>query len=218
MSVTPMGNPVLFDRSEIKAALMQAGYGQREAGTKNQLEEDLGSKYNDEIFDVFVQAVDEVVPGFYRIMNFVNELWNKDWENVSFTMPDGHVVVVKPTSSVWADFTLFDQLQIKAKVGGVSKEKKALILYVSIIHAVDAWIAREVIRRADFDIITIHDAFRCHMNNADRMQEIYTEVLAELNEMRLLEDILEEVLHTTVETIQGDLESSDILETKYAIC
>jgi len=218
MSVTPNGNPKLFNRTEIKAALMQAGYGQREKGTKNQLAEDLGDKYNDEIFNIFVQAVDETIPGFYDIMNFVNDLWQQDWQEVSFTMPDGHKVVVKPTSSVWAEFKLFDQIDIKAKISGVSKEKKALILYVSIIHAVDAWIAREMIRRADFDIITIHDAFRCHPNNAHIMQENYVNILAEINEMRLLEDILEEVLKTKVNTIHGDLSSDDIRKTKYAIC
>ena len=216
--VAEKGNKTTFERKEVKYPLMQAGYGQKEKGTRKQLKEEMGTKYDDRTYDVFVQAVEETVPGFYTIMNFVNNLWNEDWEKVSFTMPDGHVVVIKPTDSVWGEFSLFNELSIKAKVSGVRKTKETLILYVSIIHAIDAYIAREVITRSDFDVLTIHDAFRCHPNNAEDMQKTYTGILAELNEMRLLEDIIEEVIGRKVDTIVGDLKTEDILESKYAIC
>ncbi len=217
MSITPNGNPKLFTRAEVKYPIMQAGYGQREKGTRNQLSQDMGDKYNDEIYDIFVQAVEDVVPGFYSIMNQVNELWNKNWISVSFTMPDGFIVVVKPTSSKWVDFKLFGQLPITAKVGGVEKEKQALILYVSIIHAVDAYIAREVQRRCKFDLITIHDGYRILPNHAQTVKKYYNEVLALINDSNLFTDILSEILGVTVPPMESDLNSEDILKAVYSL-
>ena len=161
MKTTINGNPKLFTRTEIKATLMQYGYGQQEKGSKDQLKEDMGDKYFDEVYDIFIQALDKVVPGFSLIMNFINSMWNPEWEEVTWHMPDGFKVTCKPTSSYWEDFKLFDKFPVVAKVSGVEKEKQALILYVGFIHSVDAYIAREMVRIADeqgFSVITIHDA------------------------------------------------------------
>ncbi len=158
MKLTPKGNKIRFDRSEIKYALMQFGYGQQEKGTKAQLSEDMQDKYDDTVFPVFMQAINDVIPGFAEIMAFVNDQWNKNWLEVSWYMPDGFKVSCKPTSSNWEDFSLFGKIPVTAKVSGVRKEKQALILYVGFIHAVDAYIARQVVIRCPFPVITIHDA------------------------------------------------------------
>ena len=152
-----------------------------------------------------------------KSMNQINELWNPNWTKVSFTMPDGFIVTIKPTSSKWVDFKLFGQLPITAKVGGVEKEKQALILYVSIIHAVDAYIAREVQQRCKFDLITIHDGYRILPNHAQTVKQYYNEVLALINDSNLFTDILSEILGVTVPPMEGDLNSEDILKAAYSL-
>ena len=160
MELTKNGNPKLFTRKEIKQAYMQYGYGQKKNGTEGQLEKDMGEKYYPGMYDVFLKAIDRVVPGFTALLESINGMWNPDWEQVQFTMPDGFLITVKPTTSDWIDFKLFDKLPVTAKVSGVQKEKSALILYVSIIHACDAYVARQMVKMANeqgFDILTIHD-------------------------------------------------------------
>ena len=218
MSVTPAGNKQLFNRKEIKASFMQFGYGQQEKGTRGQLAEDMPDKYDDSIYDIFMQAVNDVVPGFAQVMEFVNSQWKYSWEEVTWRMPDDVLVTCKPTSSDWEKFTLFDKLEVVAKVSGVKKEKQALILYVGFIHSVDAYIARQVIERSPFDVITIHDAFRCHPNNATAMQQIYREILADINDVNLFEYFLAQITGQSIDPIVGDLKTTDILKSKYAIC
>ena len=218
MNVTLNGNTRLFERNEVKYPFMQAGYGQQEKGTKEQLMQDMQEKYQDGLYDVFVQGVERVVPGFFAIMQFVNELWNPEAELITWTLPDEFVVQLKPTTSDWFSFKPFGQFEVTAKVGGVEKEKETLMLWVSIIHSIDAYVAREVIRRSDFDVITIHDAFRCHPNNADTMKHTYNDIMVEINESRLFEDILQQITGAPVETLGTNITTEEILQAKYSIC
>ncbi|MCD6435033.1 MAG: hypothetical protein J7L15_01375 [Clostridiales bacterium] len=219
-NLTQNGNPKLFTRTEIKASLMQFGYGQQEKGTKKQLATDLGSKYDDGLYDIFLQAVNNIIPGFSEIMETINGMWRYEWLEVSWTMPDGVVVTCKPTSQQWVDFKLFGKYPIKGKVSGVGHEEKALILYVTIIHSCDAYIARELIRLAKeqgYDLITIHDGFRQLPNQAFKTKANYNKVLASINDSNLLTDILSQIAGFTIEPIQGDLNSEDILQNKYSL-
>ena len=220
IELTKAGNPRLFNRTEVKASVMQAGYGQREKGTRAQLEDDMPEKYSDDMYDIFVQAIKEVVPGFYEIMDFVNELWNPEWTKVTWLMPDGVKVTCKPTNSQWIDFNLFGKYSIKAKVSGVEKEDSALILFVGIIHATDAYMARMMLDKAEtenYDEITIHDDFRILPGNAHKTKRHYNEVLASINDSQLLSSILSQITGQDVSEVHGDIDSADILESKYSL-
>ena len=220
LDLTPNGNPKLFTRTEIKASLMQFGYGQQEKGTKKQLANDLGSKYDDELYNVFLEAVNNIIPGFSEIMETINGMWKYEWLEVSWTMPDGIVVTCKPTSKDWVDFKLFGKYPIKGKVSGVGHEEKALILYVTIIHSCDAYIARQLVLLANkqrYDLITIHDGFRQLPNNAFKTKANYNQVLASINDSNLLTDILSQIAGFTIEPIVGDLDSAEILLNKYSL-
>lgn len=56
-------------------------------------------------------------------------------------------------------------------------------------NKVDSFICRELIRRCDFHIITIHDSFSCHPNNIDKLRIEYLTILKEIQQMNLLEYI-----------------------------
>ena len=221
MKLTPNGNPQLFNRKEIKASMMQASYGQREKGTKAQLAEDMGSKYTDEIYDLYAQAVDDVLPGFNLVMDWVNSLWNKHWEEVSWIMPDGFKVTCKPTTSDWIKFKPFDLFEVKTKVSGVEKENEALILFVTIIHSVDGFIMREMVKRAEakkFQLYGIHDGNRFLPNNAHKARYNYNETLADINEIPLFENILEQITGQKVDILGTNIKREEILEAQYSIC
>ncbi len=215
--LTPNGNPQLFQRGEIKQTSMICGYGAREKRLKAQLEEDLKSQYDDSIYDSFIEALDEIAPGLLNLMNRINDLWNPNWDEFKFVMPDGVVITIKPTADEWAEFTIFGKVQITAKVTGVKKTKFSLLLFVSIIHATDAYALRQVIENSDFDIIGIHDGYRSLANNTYKVKQEYNKVLAKINDSRLLEDILQQITGQMVGMLNSGLLSKDILENKYSL-
>lgn len=215
--VTPNGYPRLFAREEIKKTSMICGYGARDKRLKSQLKEDLKSEYDDGIYDSFIIGLNIIAPGFLDLMNSINDMWNPEWDEFVFTMPDGIDITIKPTTDDWSEYTVFDNMKITAKTTGTSKVSFSLLLFVSLIHAVDAYILRQVIERASFEIIGIHDGYRCHPNNARAMKKLYNEVLVELNEGRLMEDFIQKLTGQTVLKINQGLKSEDIMKNMYSL-
>lgn len=54
-------------------------------------------------------------------------------------------------------------------------------------------LCKKILTHKSFEIVTVHDAFGCHPNNANRMRYWYTELLAELAESDVLGFILSKV-------------------------
>ena len=60
----------------------------------------------------------------------------------------------------------------------------------NLTHSLDSWVLREVVRRCDFDVITIHDSFGCHSCNVDAMRQIIIEVMQQLARAAVMNNIL----------------------------
>ena len=91
----------------------------------------------------------------------------------------------------------------------------------NIIHSIDGYIVREVVRRAKelgFQVAHIHDAFCFHPNHISTVTRLYREVLAGIADSNLLSDILSEIKGepVLVNKFSTDL-SADILKSKYAL-
>ncbi len=69
-----------------------------------------------------------------------------------------------------------------------------------------------------FDVLTIHDDFKCHFNNAYVMKQTQREILADINDVPLFESFIQQITGSEVTPIVGDLTRQDILNSKYAIC
>ena len=44
-----------------------------------------------------------------------------------------------------------------------------------------------------FEVVTIHDEFKCHSNNMNHLRQQYINIMAELSESRILDDILSQI-------------------------
>ena len=90
---------------------------------------------------------------------------------------------------------------------------------MNICHSTDAYIAREMVRRCDFQMVHVHDNF---MSNPDRLQDVcrtYREICAEVAKSDLLQDILRQITGNTKLTINKcstDLDQS-ILNSSYML-
>ncbi len=90
---------------------------------------------------------------------------------------------------------------------------------MNVIHSIDGWIAREMIRRCDFQLSHIHD---CFVFSPDHLQEVvatYKEIMAELAAGNIFRDILRQITGNTsleVTKYSNDLDK-DILNSSYML-
>ena len=96
--------------------------------------------------------------------------------------------------------------------------RKSTSLVPNIIHSVDAYVAREMVRRCPFDIVHIFDCFYFYPDNMDEASRIYREILADIAQSDLLADILSEISGKNISIAKdSDDLHIDILASKYAI-
>jgi len=97
----------------------------------------------------------------------------------------------------------------------------ANICYMETPHLVRLYeIALEMWNAGAFDVITVHDEFKCHPNHCNAMSAHYVSILADLARGRALEDVFKQI--TGVEphydnAMNGDELANMILESTYAI-
>ena len=93
---------------------------------------------------------------------------------------------------------------------------KNTALGVNVIHSVDAYICRQMVVRCPFDIITIHDGYRCLPHNVPEMKRIYNEILAEITDSTLLEDIIEELVGIRIE-LKKEFQGHHVMHSAYSL-
>jgi hypothetical protein len=213
---------VNLKREHVKKTLMISGYGASDDRLKIQLKKDLGELYNDHIFEAFQLAQKIVTPAMTKFKELSLSIWKNycsDKKLITWTLPDGFEVQFRPTEVKRYTLPIYG-IDIDVHIRVNEPEERSVALGVNIIHSVDAYIAREMIRRcnrAGFNIYTIHDGFFAHPNHAFKLRNIYREILAEINESRLLEDILSEITGEEFIKINNNISKKEILSSRYAI-
>lgn len=82
-----------------------------------------------------------------------------------------------------------------------------------------ATIVNGMLEYSPFEVITIHDEFKCHANNMNHLRRQYINVLAELAESNLIGDILGQIHGTpgTYQKLSTDL-GDKIRKSNYGLC
>ena len=138
---------------------------------------------------------------------------------VRYTMPDGFVVEFAnirkasiPCYRKLYHFTYkFDRL-------GWDKKLNWRALAPNLVHSIDAYICREMIRRCSFQIVTIHDCFYCHPNNVLAMRKQYIKLLKEIQSMNMLEYICKQINPEFEWKINEKLFEISDDENSYCLC
>ena len=136
----------------------------------------------------FYQVIQQLFPGAYKVMDIVNNLWNINGSHHRWTLPDGHVAHVPVLGTVKYN-TPYGSIYRTELV--TSPNYRSLL--PNVIHSIDGYIAREMIRRCDFEVIHIHDCFGSHPNNMGMISQCYREILAEISDSTLLNSIVKEL-------------------------
>ena len=176
--------------------------------------------FNDVQLQAFYNALDGLCPGAVDVMDTINAFWNKRALEHSWTLPDGHRSVVPVIETVDKRVEI-DELNHRrfAYIYKANKpSRKSTSLVPNIIHSVDGYVAREMVRRCPFDIAHIFDCFYFHPDNMQDASRIYREILADIAQSDLLADILSEISGKNISIAkESDDLHLDILASKYAI-
>jgi len=201
------------DRSSLKDALMTSLYNSARTP-----EEIFGV---DADLDLFYEAVEKIFPGAVAALDTINAQWNYDADYHKWTLPDGHIAFVPVTEMV------DERIMIEELDGGLEvvyrhavrqPSKRSSSLAPNIIHSVDAYVAREMVKRTPFELLCIHDSFWFAPDHLQEVQQTYREILAEVSQSNLLADIVSEIAGhpMKIRKFSYDLHK-DILKSQYAL-
>lgn len=195
-----------FTRTNVKYPLMVATYGAMQRQVLKQ-SKDIGTEFRNlfpegmedtEKYELFTKALNNTAPSVVNLMNLIYRFNLEDQTRYNFTMPDGMKVSLTTTEVVTHKGYYISvaegvthSVSIEAPVESNSRYNR--MLAPRIIHSIDSFIAREVVRRCDFHISLIHDSFGVEEENVEKLIQTYNEVCADIAEMNLLENILEQI-------------------------
>lgn len=153
----------------------------------------------------------------------INQYWDATALNHSYTMPDGHVAYIPVTEIKDARIEVdeLDKTTFAYRFRANTPSERSSSLVPNIVHSVDAYIVREMIRRADkagFELAHIFDAFTFHPNYMGQVTQFYREILAEIADSNLLANILSQLAgHTVNVTKMSNNLSNYILKSEYML-
>jgi len=200
------------DRPDVKKPLMTHYYNKSVQDTLSTPQQ-----------EAFYSVLQNSFPGAEGVKEIANHFWNPDALEHTFTLPDGHVarilVTEMQTARIEVDELEHTKFAYRFEANRPSTTGTSLV--PNIIHAIDGYIVREMIRRAKvagFELAHIFDAFTCHPNYMSQAMQFYREILAEIADSNLLENILSEIAGYSVKVgkLSHDL-GAEILKSEYAL-
>jgi len=148
---------------------------------------------SEEELKVFYEIMDGLLPGAEDVMDTINKCWNPNANHHTWVMPDGHTVyvpVVEPVNGVYSDPELGD---IPLRWYHQTKSDNFRSLCPNVIHSIDGYVAREMIRRCDFQLSHVHDCFVFNPNYLQKVTKTYREIMAEIAKSDIFQSILQQI-------------------------
>lgn len=176
--------------------------------------------FDSQQINVFYDVLDSEFEGAEAMMETVNDFWNYTSNVHKWTLPDGHVAKVRVVEMTDTRIEI-DELDHRTFTYRYAKQTSSnnfRSLVANIVHSIDGYIAREMVRRTDFELVHIHDCFVFSPDNLQVVASTYREIMAEIARSNLLQDILSELRGTKVKLnkLSNDLDV-DILKSSYML-
>ena len=207
-----LGTKVDVSRSAVKDASMPHFYG-----SKKQPKLVFGEGTPE--LAAFYQAQYKVAPGACDLLQIIKACWQPNVDEHSWVMPDGFQVRV-PVIQTKREDVYFPELEAELifQSSEVKGKPKGISLCANIVHSVDAYVMREVVKRCNFEMLVIHDEYMAHPNNMNTVRQTYADVLAEIAESDTLNNILNQIVGGDMQVDKLDKELGDsIRAANYAL-
>lgn len=174
---------------------------------------------SEEELNVFYQVMEGLLPGAEDVMETINSCWNSNADHHTWMMPDGHTVyvpVIEGQNVTYADPELGD---IPLRYYHQTPSDNYRSLCPNLIHSIDGYIAREMIRRCDFQLSHIHDCFVFSPDHLQEVADTYRDIMAEVARSDIFQDIIRQLTGDTQITVtkySDDLDTA-ILNSSYML-
>lgn len=180
---------VTTTRDEVKKPIMTFFYGSK-AQPK--------SVFGEETLEAFYSAMIDKLPGAYELMELFQNHWRALAEHHQWTLPDGHVAKVPVIQTFQKDLEIdeYDHMRFAYRSQVIAPKSKGMALAANIVHSLDGWIVRMMVRlakRQGFWMAPIHDCFYASPNDMDKVRENYKYVLKALADYPQVSSILTEI-------------------------
>jgi hypothetical protein len=174
---------------------------------------------NEKELGAFYEVITGLLPGAEDVMELINKCWNPKADAHTWVMPDGHtayVPVVEAVNGIYRDPEL-GEIPLRYKEQTCSDNYRSLP--ANVIHSIDGYVAREMVRRCDFQLSHIHDCFVFSPDHLQVVCQTYREIMAEIAQGTILQDILRQI--TGDQTLEVAKYSNDldkeILQSTYML-
>jgi DNA-directed RNA polymerase len=181
-----------FDRSDLKQPQMTYFYG--------------STAVPKAIFGQWVAhfhaAMESTFPGAAALMRILQAHWNPTTSYYSWTMPDGHRVHIPVTTMEKKGMEIdeYDHFRYTYQMRVVKPVTEGRSLAANVIHSIDAWACRQMVRRCaqqGFQVAPIHDCFFASPKHMQRVRENYRNLMIEVYERNMIQDILTQLTGKT---------------------
>lgn len=148
--------------------------------------------------DQFLAAMEKRMPGCMQLMRLFQGQWRPDADYYRWRMPDGHHVVIPVTQVEQKGIEIdeADHFRFTHRTSVVRPQAEGRSLAANIVHSVDAYVCRQMVRRAErqgFRLAPIHDCFFASPKYMQQVRENYRDLLIEVAEQNLVEHILSQI-------------------------
>jgi hypothetical protein len=169
--------------------------------------------------EVFYEVITGLLPGAEQVMQTINECWNSDADHHSWVMPDGHTVYVPIVESISNVYTDPKYGEIPLTWIQQNKSNNYRSLCPNVIHSIDGYIAREMVRKCKFQLYHVHDCFMFNPNYLQEVSKTYREIMAGIAKSDLFGNILRQITGNSslkVTRTNNNL-AVDILKSEYML-
>ncbi|GAG52546.1 unnamed protein product, partial [marine sediment metagenome] len=151
---------VNVSREDTKKPVMTTLYG-----SKRQPERLFGKGTSD--LQAFYQSLTTELPGAMEALEDLQSSWNPMASDYRWTLPDGFKVIARVMAPVDKKIELQEYGKTTFTHRAIMNipQNRGRSLAANAIHSVDSYICREMIRRCDFALYTVHDAYFASPNN-----------------------------------------------------
>jgi len=168
---------------------------------------------------IFYNVITGLLPGAEHAMDIINACWNSNEDHHTWVMPDGHTVYIPVIEGVNGTYADAELGEIPLRWYHQTKSENFRSLCPNIIHSIDGYIAREMVRRCNFQLSHVHDCFVFNPNHLQEVTLTYRKIMAEIAKGNIFRDILRQITGDSTMQItkaSNDLDQ-DILNSNYML-
>lgn len=148
---------------------------------------------------IFEEVVAKTCKGAYETMQLLNETFikAKDRPYLMWQLPDGFMAITPQWDKRFHRISnLYFTSTITYEVVAPNEKYNKRGYAPNVVHSIDGFICREMIRRLKSEMITTHDCFYTHPNDCDDVISNYKNILQEINDGQY-SNILENIISDT---------------------